>query len=194
MSARPPAPSVDRARPRRALAYRLCSLSSASLDRYPENRPTRFTHHLPSRFFLDPGKQYVVSLLSLSLTSERLENWSEPSYVRVHLAQLEQNAFDSPGRVRCRAQLVLPDRTRDPASATALDRFDLCSPIPVLLDPTLPSLDTLVSAKEEIDGAGSAVLFLFGGGREDEGEEGGGEEGGAALFAGGDGGGGGGGG
>ena len=143
MSARPLAPSVDRARPRRALAYRLCSLSSASLDRYPENRPTRFTHHLPSRFFLDPGKQYVVSLLSLSLTSERLENWSEPSYVRVHLAQLEQNAFDSPGRVRCLAQLVLPDRTRDPASATALDWFDLCSPIPVLLDPTLPSLDTL---------------------------------------------------
>ena len=136
-------PNSLKTSPEQPLVYRFSSISSASIGRYPNNRPSCFTHHLPKTLFLDQRRHYVISLLSFCLSSHRQTNWKKPAYIRVHLSQLGQNAFSAPERVRCLSQLVLPDRDRDPLSITDLDWFQQSNPTPLLLDHTLPSLTEL---------------------------------------------------
>lgn len=127
--------------------YRLSSISNASLDRYPNNRITKFIHHLPETLFFDKSKHYVIQLLSFCLSSKRLPSWRKPAYIRLHLAQLDCNSFAAPERVRCLAQLILPNHAEDNRGEeekhTNLDWFELLNPTPLILDKTLFSLSEL---------------------------------------------------
>lgn len=130
--------------PSQPFVYRFSSLSSASKDRYPDNRITKFVHHLPERLFFDKKKHYVIQLLSFCLSSKRLPDWKRPSYVRLHLSQLDQNPFAPPDQVRCLAQFVLPEKeTGEKHGATQLDWFELHNPTPLVLNPTLFNLSEL---------------------------------------------------
>ena len=140
MSLLPPSGKIAPSQP---LVYRLCSVSSASTDRYPKNRLTKFIHHLPETIFLDRTKIYVIRLLSVCLSTQRVPQWRASPHVRLHLSQLQANPFTAPDRVRCLAQFVLPDRARSTRSTTRLDWFELSNPTPLILDRTLFSLDDL---------------------------------------------------
>ena len=125
-------------------AYQFCSISTCSLNRYPDNRLTKFTHHLPETLTLHPKKRYVIRVLSLCLSSARLPQWAKPSYVKVHLAQLDVNGFASSDRSRCVAQLVLPNTSENLLeTVTTLDWFQFNNPASYTLDPTLSRLTDL---------------------------------------------------
>lgn len=128
--------------PDQPLVFKCSSISNASLDRYPLNTPTNFTHFLPGEVFLQPDKQYVISLKSMYLPTKRLANVSLPAYIRVHLKQLRHNIWTTPDQAQCLAQLVLPDRSRTSTKLT-LDWYEIDNPVPLLLDRTLRSIRQL---------------------------------------------------
>lgn len=139
-------PPTGKITPSQPLVYRLCSLSSASKNRYPDNRITKFIHHLPEAIFLDRTKVYVIRLQSVCLSNKRRPEWQAPPHIRLHLAQLQANSFSAPDRVRCLAQFVLPDRARTHHSdsrESRLDWFELDNSTPLVLDRTISSLNEL---------------------------------------------------
>lgn len=124
--------------------YRFSSLSTSSLSRYPTNRPSRFTHHLPETLFLDPQKKYVIRLLSLCLSTASIKGETRPSYIKLHLAQLDANAFASPKQQRCLCHLVLPPATSAPdQSHITVDWLEIKNPTPRVIEPTIGRLTEL---------------------------------------------------
>ena len=126
------------------LIYRISSISTASLDRYPRNKPSKFVHFLPEKIFFEPNKYYVISLHSLCIPTKRLPAWVNPSYIRIHLSELEHNIYSSPERIRVLSQLVLPTATEGEEDRDKdLHWFELSNPTPLLLDRTLPYVHEL---------------------------------------------------
>lgn len=137
--------SLSKLGPEKKIVYRLACLSNACLDRYPHNRPSKFTHFLPEKLFLEPKKVYTISLLSLCLPTKTLKENQRPAFLQLHLSELSQQAFASPQKIRCLAQIVLPEREKEGGDTWGknLHWIEIINPTPLVLDQTLLSLTEL---------------------------------------------------
>lgn len=64
-------------------------LSNASLNFFPENSLTRFTHRLPRPIQVPEGHQALVALRSIVLSSKLKENAPKVGYFKVHLNEID---------------------------------------------------------------------------------------------------------
>lgn len=119
---------------------RITSISSASIDWYPDNTNSKFTHYLPAALELLRGRRYTISLLSLCIPTKLKSISEEPSYINIHLQQLDSKNFTSGSSLRCLSKLVLPK------SGNTDNKFywlDVENPRPLLLDETINILQEL---------------------------------------------------
>ena len=113
---------------------RITSLSNASLDRYPNNTLTKFTHALTKPIRFQPGAKPKIKVLSVAL-SHRLSE-GEPTdvdLVKVHLEQLNplSQVSASGGFSQCIARFPFPSRLEE-GQSSFWHVFD--HPLPVPLD------------------------------------------------------------
>ena len=75
-----------------AEVHQIMSVSNASLDVYPENSLTKFTHRLPARISIRPGMIASVALNTLVLDCYPKRSQSKLGYVKLHLQELYPTA------------------------------------------------------------------------------------------------------
>lgn len=120
------------------VSYRITSISTASLDRYPNNRKTKFTHFLPEILHLPRGNTYVIRLLSICIGTQIKSGEHRPAYISILLKQLDSKNFSSTvDKSPCLGQFVLP------AQATSNYWLELDNPNPLLLSDALTTLQEL---------------------------------------------------
>ena len=106
----------------------ITSLSNASLQRYPSNTLTKFTHFLPSPVLLPPPKSFCIALRSLSLCCKLKKKSQEVGFIKIHLAELNPRTSPALGDDQCLARVpFLKCRT----SQTFW--YDITHPIPIQL-------------------------------------------------------------
>lgn len=127
--------------------YRITSISSASIDRYPDNTNTQFTHHLPESLPLRPDRRYIISLLSLCIPTKIKSGAEKPSYINLHLNQLDSKNFaNSAGggssSLRCLSKLVFPKQSNSTVNSSFY-WLVVDNPNPLILNETLNAVQEL---------------------------------------------------
>ena len=67
----------------------IACLSNASLDIFPNNTLTKFTHRLPRPIVIPPGYSALVALRSMVLSCKPTDPNSDVGFVKVHLDELD---------------------------------------------------------------------------------------------------------
>lgn len=111
---------------------RITSTSNASLDRYPDNSLTKFTHHLPAPIFLSPEKKYTIKLVSIFLSHKLRGRKSRGSVEEVRV-NVDQTTPSDRGRDRFKHVLArIPYPIKKPRGFTTFF-VDIDNPIPIEL-------------------------------------------------------------
>ena len=71
------------------LTENVTCLSNASLDIFPDNSLTKFTHRLPKPIKVPPGLKPLVALREFVLTNHPTENAPKVGFLKVHLEEID---------------------------------------------------------------------------------------------------------
>ena len=109
-------------------SHRVCSLANASLDIYPNNTLTKFTHRLPSAINLKKGLYHSIKLISIGIYNELKESLTYHSnYINVHLAQLNPKYTTNSVYRQCLAKV--PFTAKKPREEGKIIWFHFDTPI-----------------------------------------------------------------
>ena len=83
--------------------FQILSLSNSSLDKYPSNSLSKFTHYLP-RSLNARSKIFAIALTNI-VVQRRLTSKKQIGYIKVHLDQLESQPCPQGHEDKCLARI-----------------------------------------------------------------------------------------
>lgn len=108
----------------------ISSLSNASLQKYPLNTLTKFTHYLPSPIHIPSNKSFCIALRSISIHTILKEDY-DVGYVKIHLNELNPRTSAALGDDQCLARIPFIKHSNSQHSSTFW--YDILHPIPIQL-------------------------------------------------------------
>jgi len=127
----------------------ILSLSNASLDLYPDNSRTQFTHHLPQRLQFKPGTIVQVALTQVVISGDLDETAYDEdrtiSYVKVHLKQLSPQTVPNNSEVRLLARIPFK-----PGASTYIYKPDTPVFLPLIDCSHLDELTYIITDERDI--------------------------------------------
>lgn len=86
----------------------ITSLSNASLDKFPDNSLTKFSHRLPKVVTFTKGNATFISLRSIAINYKLQDVSTNVGYIKVHLHELQPKTSTYTGDEKCLARIPLP--------------------------------------------------------------------------------------
>ena len=86
----------------------ITSLSNASLDKFPDNSLTKFSHRLPKVVHFKKGNATFISLRSIAINYKLQDVGTNVGHIKVHLNELQPRTSTYTGDEKCLARIPLP--------------------------------------------------------------------------------------